>query len=210
MKLAILDTESNGLFDFSQPADAPGQPRLATLAIILAELNENVLTTTKELNFMVKPEGWEMRPEATAVNGLTTEHLLANGQPVRDVLLTYTNLIELGYVLGAFNAQFDLKMMRGELRRAGMPDRFESTPNFCVMRALTDVCRIPRAKGAGFKFPKLSEACKHFGIAEPAAHSAMGDATSAFLLVGELVRLGLMPKPEVHFAKPGHPALPKP
>lgn len=208
MKIAILDTETNGLFDFTKPADAPGQPRLATLALILAEFKEGALYIEKMFAYMVKPDGWEMTPEATKVNGLTTEHLLQYGIPVRDVLLTYTNLIELGYILGAFNAQFDLKMMRGELRRAGMPDRFESTPNFCVMRALTNVVKIPRKTGGGYKFPKLSEACAHFGIEQNATHTAVGDADSCYRLLEELVKLGLMPVPEVHYAKPGHPALP--
>lgn len=34
MNLLVIDTETNGLFDFSKPADAEGQPRLAHLAMI--------------------------------------------------------------------------------------------------------------------------------------------------------------------------------
>ena len=33
MKYAVIDTETSGLFDFSKPAEAEGQPRLASLAI---------------------------------------------------------------------------------------------------------------------------------------------------------------------------------
>lgn len=214
-KFAIIDTETSGLFDFSKPADAPGQPRLATLAVILVHEGppkddgaRPALAHHSEHAFMVKPDGWEVSPEASKVNGLTTEHLLEHGKPVLDVLAHYSNLVALGYVVVAFNAQFDTKVMRGELRRASLPDLFESTPNICVMRAATNVVRVPRKTGSGYKFPKLSEACAFFKIAEPAAHSALGDARSAFEVFQHLHRANLLPEPEVHFAKekPSTPA----
>lgn len=198
MKYAVIDTESNGLFDFSKPADAEGQARLASFAVCL--LNED-FAAFRESEVLVKPDGWQMTPEATAVNGFTTEHLLEHGRPIKNVLAAYSDIIALGYVIVSFNAQFDTKVMRGELRRAGMPDLFEKTPNICVMRALTSVCKIPKKTGGGFKFPKLSEACAHFKLEQPAAHSALGDARSAAQLLRELHKLNLVPAPEVHFAK---------
>lgn len=198
MKYAVLDTETSALFDFTKPADAEGQARLASFAVIL--LDES-LVPLDEFSFMISPDGWEMQPGATAVNGFTTEFLAANGAPIRSCLEFYSQFIKDGYVVVSFNAQFDTKVMRGELRRAGLPDLFESTPNICVMRALTNVCKVPRAKGAGYKFPKLSEACAFFKIDEPAAHSALGDARSAAALLRELHKLQLMPAPAVHFAK---------
>lgn len=150
---------------------------------------------------MVKPDGWEMQPQATAVNGLTTEHLLEHGKPVIEVLTTYGNLIELGYVIVAYNAQFDTKVMRGELRRAGLPDRFENTPNICVMRAATPVVRLPYKNGhAGYKFPKLAEALEFFKIPPANAHHALDDARSALAVFRVLHKLGLLPAAEVHYA----------
>lgn len=198
MKYAVLDTETSALFDFTKPADAEGQARLASLAIIT--LNED-LSVDSEVSWLIKPDGWEMQPGATAVNGLTTEYLAANGVPVASALTLYSALVTWGHVIVSFNAQFDTKVMRGELRRAGLPDLFEVTPNICVMRALTNVCKVPHAKGTGYKFPKLSEACAFFKIDEPTAHSALGDARSAAALLRELHKLQLMPAPTVHFAK---------
>jgi DNA polymerase III epsilon subunit-like protein len=198
MKYAIIDTESSGLFDFAKPADAEGQPRLATLAIIMLDDDLNVIA---EHDFMVKPDGWEMGAEAGAVNGLTTEYLLQHGEPVRDILQRYSTLIEEGFVITAYNCQFDSKIMRGELRRAGMPDLFERTPNICLMRAATPICKVPKKTGAGYKFPKLAEACAFFKIEQPAAHSALGDAKSALAILLELHKLGALPAPEVHYAK---------
>lgn len=195
MKYAVIDTETSGLFDFKKPADAPGQPRLATVSIITLTA---ALEVEAENHFMVKPDGWELTPEAAAVNGLTMEQLAAEGIPVKEVLDCYTSLVLNGWVIVAYNAQFDTKMLRGELRRAGMDDLFEKTPNVCLMRASTSVCQIQGKKG--FKFPKLSEACAFFKIEQPAAHSSGGDARSAVEILRHLVALKALPEPEVHYA----------
>ena len=198
MKYAIIDTETSGLFDFSKPADAEGQPRLASLAIVV--LDEQ-LALVSEHEFLVKPDGWTMNPEASKVNGLTDEYLRDLGRPISEVLDAYVSLVNAGHVIAAYNAQFDTKVVRGELRRAGRPDMFESTPNVCLMRACTDVVRIPAKNGRGFKFPKLSEACAFFQIDQPAAHSALGDAKSATTLLRALIRHGITLEPAVHYAK---------
>jgi DNA polymerase III subunit epsilon len=194
----VIDTETSGLFDFSKPADADGQPRLAHLAMITldAELNEIAAA-----DYFVKPDGWVMGDEAQRVNGLTMEFLAEKGLPISEVLAIYIEAIDKGFVVVTFNAQFDTKVMRGELRRAGIDDRFERTPNICVMRALTDVCCIPKANGRGFKFPKLSQAMAHFGIEQRGAHSADGDARAALELFRKLRELAKCPEPAVHFAK---------
>ena len=198
MKYLVIDTETTGLFDFSKPADAEGQPRLANLAMIALD---DGLQEGARWNLYVKPDGWKMTEEAQKIHGLTDEFLAANGVAVKDVLDTYARLIDVGYVVAAFGAQYDTKVLRGELRRAGMPDRFETTPNICVMKALTGVCKIPRANGRGYKFPKLAEACHHFHLMQPEAHTALGDALCTVKLLGWLKKLNLIPEPEVHYAK---------
>lgn len=198
MKYAVIDTETSGLFDFSKPADAEGQPRLAHLGMILIDEN---LVEERTLELLVKPEGWTMPEEASRINGLTMDILAEKGVPIIDALRDYCGTIDEGYVIVAFNAQYDTKIMRGEMRRAGIDDRFERTPNICVMRALTDICKIPKAKGGGYKFPKLAEACAHFALAQDAAHRAMGDARSALDLFRELHKMRMVPAPSVHFAK---------
>ena len=197
-KYLVIDTETSGLFDFAQPADAPGQPRLATIAMII--LDEE-LKSVAETGYIIKPDGWEMSEAVTKINGLTTEHLTKHGRPIREVLAIYSGFVLAGAIVVAFNSQFDTKMVRGELRRAGLPDLFTVTPNICVMRAATPICKVPKKSGGGYKFPKLGEACAHFGIEQPAAHSALGDARSAAEIMRRLHALKALPEPEVHFAK---------
>ncbi len=192
MKYVIIDTEGNGLFDFKRPADAEGQPRLASLAMIFLGDYREMFPVERVQTFLIKPDGWVMSEGAEAVNGLSTDHLTAHGVPVRDALVAWTAAIEAGYVAVAYNAQHDLKQIRAELRRAGMPDLFERTPNICAMRALTGVCKIPKATGKGYKFPKLAEAMAHFKLPQSGAHTAAGDAHSCLMLFRKAMELGML------------------
>lgn len=198
MPFLIIDTETSGLFNFKDPADAPGQPRMASFAGLAVNDPDD---EPEVFERYIRPDGWQMDPKAGAVNGLTDEFLAANGVPVAEVLDEYVRRIEAGYVIVAFNAQFDLKMMRAELRRAGRDDLFERTPNICVMRPLTDVLQLPGR--FGFKWPNLAEACAHYGITNAKAHDAVGDAWAALEVMRNLRRDGLLPEAKVHYSKGG-------
>lgn len=193
----VFDTETTGIFDFKKPADDPDQPRLASVAFILADAEGAEISRHK---FFVKPDGWEMPAEAGSVNGLTNEFLMEHGVPVSDVLDSYQGFVEQGLIAAAFNVQFDCKMMRAEFRRADRADLFEQTRNTCLMRGLKPY----KDQGLAIKngaFVKLSVACEHFGIVNAEAHDAMGDAEAALKLLQILIRDGNLIEPAVHRAK---------
>lgn len=196
-KFMVLDTESTGLFDFKLAADDPSQPRLATAAIILLDAID---AEPREFGFMVKPDGWEMPAEAGGVNGLTTEMLLAGGNPVSQVLDFYESCVRDGYQMAAYNAQFDGKMMRGEYRRAGRDDLFEITPNVCLMRAMASAMKGQRPPGSK-GFPKLAEAAAFVGHTIEDAHTAMPDARAALAILRWLYARDMLPPATVHYAK---------
>lgn len=196
MPFYVFDTETTGLMDFKRPADAEGQPRVASFAGLALDHPDD---EPEVFERYVRPDGWAMSPEASRVNGLTNEFLAERGVPIVEVMDEYVRRIEDGYVVVAFNAQFDIKMMRAELRRAGRDDLFERTKNICVMRPLTDILRLPGR--FGFKWPNLAEACAHFGITNAKAHDAVGDAWAALEVMRHLHRDGLLPQPAVHYAK---------
>ena len=203
-KFAVFDTETTGLFQFKDqttgepiPADAPGQPRMASFAAILTDERGVEIERTK---FFVKPDGWTINDTyAAEVNGLTDEFLNANGVPVAEVLDYWAKLIERGLIAAAFNAQFDCKMMRAELRRAGRDDLFEKTKNVCLMRALAPYKREGLCIMRGMV--KLSEACSYFGIINENAHDAMADAEAARGILERLIADRRLPEPKVHLAK---------
>lgn len=202
----IVDTEGSGLFRFRDesgnpvPADAPGQPRLAELVMIYVDAD---LQVEHEYQTYIRPDGWEMSADATAVNQLTTEFLTERGIPIIEALALFrAAIVEDRRVVVAHNSQHDLKQLRGELRRVGWNDLFEQTRNICTMRGLTNVCRIPPNGGrGGYKFPKLSEACVHFGFEKLGDHSALNDARACLQLFRKMHELGVVPEAKIHLAK---------
>lgn len=208
---AVIDTEGSGIFDYKKPADADGQPRMAELAIIY--LNDK-LEIEREYQAYVKPDGWAMAAEATAINGLTTEFLIENGKPVAEILAVYSEAITEGRAIVAFNAQHDCKTLRAELRRAGMPDLFEQTRNVCVMRKANG--HILK-KGGKKGWPSMQEAREFLQASgsewlDPASegkpHGALRDARDATGIFRFLTEAGVNLTPEVHFAREDHPAKP--
>lgn len=202
-KYCIFDTETTGLFLFKDPetgvpipADDPRQPRLAHFNAILVDED---LEEEYEINLFVKPDGWEMPADAGAVNGLTTRFLEENGTPIGVVLDAYVTIVTAGYIMVAHNAQFDTKAMRSELRRAGLPDLFERTPNICTMRAAMAL-GVKKA-GGGRGFPKLTDCAAHLGLVIDDAHSAKGDTRATLALFRHLYAVGALPEAKVHLAK---------
>lgn len=195
----ICDTEGTGLFSYKDPADADGQPRMASLTMIF--VNE-ALEVEKEYSVYIRPDGWKMTEGASKVNGLTDEFLNEHGVPVVEALNEYSSAIDNGRIMAAHNAQHDAKQIRAELRRAGMDDRFERAPNICTMRALTNICKIPPpGRRGGYKWPSLSEACVFFHMEEFGDHTAKADAYACLALLRKLKEMGQMPEPAIHRAK---------
>lgn len=194
MKYLIIDTETSGLFDFSQPADAPGQPRLAAFASIGLAGPQG-----PEQNAVcryVKPDGWRMAPEAGAINRLTDRFLWGHGEPVAAILESYSRAIYGGAVIVAYNAQFDTKIMRAEMRLAGMPDLFEQTANICLMKAMKAHMGIK-----GWRHPKLKDAAAFVGHDLDNEHDALADARAALAIFRYLHANDALPEPSVKYAK---------
>ena len=199
----VIDCETNGKPDFKKPADDPSQPRLAQLCMI--DVNDR-LEIEGEANYYVRPDGWKMEEEASAINGLTDDFLNEHGRPITEVLSEYQNRILNGRAIVAFNAQFDCKTMRGELRRAGLDDLFMKTRNVCVMRKSNGVI----LKAGGKKgWPSLAEARAFLNLTTEGAHKAVKDAHDALEVFRHLKAQGVDLTPEVHLAGDNNPAKPK-
>lgn len=210
----VFDTETTGLPIYRDkitgetvPADDPRQPRIASFAYCFADEFGIAMSAGKML---VKPCGWSMaefdaraiaegKTPASEINGLTDEKLAAEGAPIEAVLNIWTNAIEDGVIAAAFNAQFDCKMMRAELRRAGRPDLFDQTRNLCMMRSLDPYGYEGLCIQRGFV--KLAEACAFFGITNDNPHDAGADTEAARAILERLIADGRLPEAKVHYAK---------
>lgn len=212
-RFMTFDTETTGLPPRAPrgsapiPADDPRQPRMASFAAVFQDAMGGVMARQK---FFVKPDGWTMayfddlaraegKTPASAINGLTDEILNEKGLPVALPLNLYSEAILAGLTPIAFNKLFDLKIMRGELRRAGMPDLFEQTKAICAMAALDPYADRGLCMSRP-GFVKLSVACEHFGITNADAHDAMGDADATGEIVAILIRDGLLPEGAVVYS----------
>jgi DNA polymerase-3 subunit epsilon len=167
--ILFFDSETTGKADFRADADAPHQPRLVQLAAILADDNGIELAS---LSVIIKPVGYEIPPESTAIHGIS--HDLATRAGVGEITAThmFDQLLIQSTVAAAHNFDFDkLILSRGSQIRA----KRLAQSNYCTMHAMTPICRLPGRYG-DYKWPKLQEAYRFaFGKEFDGAHNALAD-----------------------------------
>jgi DNA polymerase III epsilon subunit-like protein len=210
MNYLALDTEGSGLFDFTKPADAPGQPRLAAIGMILAD---ETLAETERHGFLIRPDGWffDNHSEAAQVNGLTHERLMDEGISVKEALRLYGDALDSRRIVVGHNVLHDLKMMRAEMRLVGYPDRFMETRYICTMQGSRQAVDARTADGKK-KAPRLEEACAFFNIPleEKGAHTGIGGAERALEILRRLHARGEMPAFKDPYDKGPKKPAPKP
>jgi DNA polymerase III epsilon subunit-like protein len=161
--------------------------------MIFADKN---LAIEAEHEFLIKPTDWEMVGEAAEITGLTTEILREQGIELAEPMKLYASGLDAGRVVVGHSVSFDVKMMRAELRRCGMDDRYIRTRTICTMQGSRAICKIPNANGKGTKVPKLEEAATFFGIDQPKKHSALADAHTCLGILRKLHEINAMPAPK--------------
>lgn len=192
MQILFFDAESSHLFDFTKRAHEEGQPRLAEIGMIFVDGESGEIQSRHD--FLIKPRGWMMSAEATEKTGLTTEYLEEHGGPINEALDLYVRAIESRRVLAGWNLRnFDMKLMRGELRRAGKEDLFMQSRSICLMQSSRNVVNALDKRGR-VKMPKLEEACAHFNIKPDAAHRALADALATYQIWQKLREQGIHPE----------------
>ena len=180
MNVLVFDTETTGLPDWKRPTHAEGQPRICSISILMCNESGEIGADYTQL---IKPDGWECTIESTALNKLTTEQCMDEGVPIIEALDAWDNAVQMADVVVGYNVEFDLKMMRGELRQDGRPDQKGEHTTSCAMQAARKHCD----RGA----IKLVEAYSHiFHEVMPGAHTANGDAEATRRIWFHLKALG--------------------
>ncbi len=173
-------------FDTETTSLRPG--RICQLSYIMQE-EESV--SAKNMFFDV---GW-VDPSAAAVHGFTADVLkeLSRGQIFADRLEEIKADFSRADVIAAHNFAFDFMFMRAEFEREG--ERFTYKNSLCSMKKFTPICKLLCSRGAGWKYPKLTELCEFLEIypyditrasialfgAAPAAHDARYDTSALWL-----------------------------
>lgn len=171
MKL-FFDTETSGKAFFDKPAEHDCQPRLVQLAAVLTTDDCEDISA---INLLVRPDGWTIGEEAAKVHGISTEHAIANGLPVRAAVHIFVNMALVAASLHAFNIEFDRIIMTGEwARQKNIPSPFVRD-HVCEMLAMKPICKLPGRFG-DYKWPSLKQAYNHaYGTDFADAHDAMAD-----------------------------------
>jgi DNA polymerase III epsilon subunit-like protein len=138
-----------------------------------------------EQDFIVKPEGYTIPGESSAIHGITQEQAERYGVPIDTILpIFYHYLIEYPntYIV-AHNASFDLTVLLYHkyryYKRYDIPLPQLYIPYICTMMDTTEMCEILHANPRhprDFKYPKLGELYKHlFGKTPENLHNSKWD-----------------------------------
>jgi DNA polymerase III epsilon subunit-like protein len=186
----FFDTETTGLpKDYNAPStDSDNWPRVVQLAFIVMDAEGNVV---KKRDYIIKPNGFEIPPETSAIHGITTEIAMEKGLDLEDVLYLFLLAVKKSEFIIGHNVSFDVKVVRAELHRLGFPDIFEDKIKVCTMQSSTKFCELPGLYG--FKWPKLQELHKKlFDCEFEEAHNALADIEATAKCYYELVKRGII------------------
>lgn len=192
--ILFFDTETTGLPDWKSPSDAPNQPHLVQLAMILTD---DDLTERACVNLIIRPEGWDIPADVAAIHGITTDIASRCGVQEKIAVGLFDRMVPRNGLLVAHNISFDQRIIRIARLRSGWTkpelQEEEKKPTFCTMAAATPLVNLPptdRMIAAGFskpKPPKLAECIKHFYGEELAgAHDALVDVRACMRVYAAL------------------------
>jgi DNA polymerase-3 subunit epsilon len=171
MLIFSYDTETTGLPNWKLPSGDPAQPHLVQLAGILADTETRSVVSSIDL--IIRPDGWEIPEVVTAIHGITTERALKVGVSEAEAFAAFIALWG-GRQRIAHNRTFDQRIMRIAAKRYADEALIERWADKATHGCTMMDSKEPMGMS---KWPKLSEAYKHFtGKPLENAHSAMADA----------------------------------
>ena len=188
--ILVLDTETTGKVDRYMPPDHESQPHLVQIGLILAEPEH--LVERASFCAIVRPEGYEIPAEASAIHGITTEIATHSGLPLRTILAIFDRFVRPASVLVAHNIEFDLGVLETAHLRLGMgtvDGVIGDRKLCCTMKAATPICRIPHANPRtpeDWKWPKLEECIRFFFNEDFQAHDALSDTRACLRIFGAI------------------------
>ena len=191
----FFDTETTGTpRNYKAPVtDSSNWPRLVQLAWIMADKNGNVV---KKKSVIIKPDGFSIPSDASAIHGITTERALREGKPLKEVLDEFTTDLSFASQIVGHNIDFDQHIVGAELYRLNMDySALMYKSSTCTMKSSTNYCAIPNPYShyGGYKWPSLSELYwKLFRHSFDDAHDALADITATKDCYYELKRRGVI------------------
>jgi len=183
MTILFADTETAGGWPTTKrPLADPSQPHLVQLAWMAFEEGRCVEAASR----IVRPDGWEISPETTAIHGITTEQALRQGSPLDDVLARFADRLATADLLIAHNALgFDVPILEIAAARclAGAGSRIlprlaqmrHEDAIRCTMVANRGAVTLKRHSGGNGNVSLADTHAHYFGAEHDNQHDALGD-----------------------------------
>lgn len=194
MRILFYDFETTGIPNWKEPSESPCQPHILELGAELYDTDTDQVMGSA--SFLVKPDGWTVPEEVTALTGITQDRAERYGVPEDLAIGTLLHLWRQCDKRVGHNESFDARIARIAIKRSGredaelLADEWASGDALCTMRASTSICRIQNVSRGGLKWPKLAEAYLHFtGVEMSNAHRAIDDVRGCRVVYTHLQRM---------------------
>lgn len=186
----IFDTETTGLpKNWQAPlSDSDNWPRLVQLSWVMSNGLDR-----QEFNFIIKPNGFIIPAEASAIHGITQEAAEAQGVDLAFALALFRACVNVADRIVAHNLSFDRAIVGAEYYRLGLGQSFEKRLEdkelFCTMLKSTELVGITGTHAGKSKWPKLIELYQHlFNESFDGAHNSLNDTRACERCYFELIK----------------------
>jgi DNA polymerase III subunit epsilon len=185
LKILFFDTETTGLPIWGEPSTDHRQPHLVQIGAELVDAETREVL--KSMDVIIKPAGWEIPEEMTAIHGITKEAALENGISEWDAVEELLEMKKEADLRVAHNVNFDDRIIRIAITRElgyDKADEWKEGEKF-------DTCNKSRKAVGLKKAPKLEESYEFFtGKKLEGAHSAAADVAACREVYFALVDAG--------------------
>lgn len=201
----FFDTETTGIPDRSAKWDADfmSYPHVVQIAWIYRG---------EKFNYIIRPDGWEIPEEATAVHGITTGYAMEHGAPFAAVIDKFISDCHSAGLICGHNVHFDTGIVKAnilrELGRAyydaeNVEDALFKGKRIDTMRSSMKWVDARNSWGK-LKFPNLSELYSRCFPGETfPAHDALEDTQAVARCLPVLVEKGLVELMVKEYAEAG-------
>lgn len=188
--MIFFDTETTGVpRDYKAPVtDTANWPRIVQISWLVVSGDRRIV---RQEDHIVRPVGFVIPAEASAIHGITQEKALRVGEDLRTVMDLFARDLRDDICVVGHNVSFDINVSKCEYVRLGAPDPFVGKSVKCTMQSSTDYCKIPGYYG--YKWPKLDELyVKLFGTHFEDAHNSLADIRATYKCFWRMRDLGLI------------------
>ena len=187
MKVLIFDTETTGLPKTRATAiqQKDNWPHIVSISWLVLESNTNEILTKK--SYVVKPNGWDIPAESSAIHGISTEFAEKTGESLKVVMDEFMNTPH--DMIVAHNLDFDENVVANAMIwDLGVYNFYGfDKPKYCTMVLSKEMCKLPSTFRTGYKSPKLSELYEHVFREKPILAQLHGSMYDAKILADILI-----------------------